>query len=273
MRPIIISCHTRPVSVVRFNRDGDLFFTGSLDGLVTVFWTDPVERLGTYKSEGAVRSLSVSEDSQLIIIASAINGIFVFNVETGALLSILPAFQIKQVEFSSGSQSFFLIHNFSKKCIVDILQTSVHKKPNLDAYDQFEQHDKKTLISSETLYTKGAWGYLNKTLILGSNKGFIDVFSLDTSEKINSLHPHTEAITDIRFSVDFSLMVTASRDSYCNIYDSSDFKVVRVYNAQRPLNSATISPLITSDTKYHAVIGGGQETRDVTVTKADVRDI
>lgn len=273
MRPIIITCHTRPVSVVKFNRDGDLFFTGSLDGYVTAFWTDPVERLGTYKSEGAVRSFSVSEDSKLIIIASAVNGIFVFEVETGVLLSILPAYQIKQVEFSLGSQSFFLIQNRSKNCIVDIFQTSVYKKPKMEDYKEYEPSDKRTLINSEVIYTKGAWGYLNKTLVLGTNKGFIDVISVSSGEKLNSFHPHTEIITDIRFSVDYSLMITASRDSYCNIYDPSDFKVIRVFNAQRPLNSATISPLLTSDSKYHAVIGGGQETRDVTVTKADVRVI
>lgn len=272
MRPIIITCHTRPVSVVKFNRDGDLFFTGSLDGQVTAFWTDPVERLGTYRSEGAVRSFSVSEDSKLIIIASAVNGIFVFEVETGVQLSVLPAFQIKQVEFSLGCKSFFLIQNRSKQCIVDIFQTSVFEK-KVESYDQYEAGDKRTLINSEVLYTKGAWGYLNKTLVLGTNKGFVEVVSVSTGEKLNSFHPHTETITDIRFSVDYSLMITASRDSYCNIYDPSDFKVIRVFNAQRPLNSATISPLITSDTKYHAIIGGGQETRDVTVTKADVRVI
>ena len=271
MRPIIISCHTRPVSIVRFNKDGDLFFTGSLDGLVTVFWTDPVERLGTFKSEGAVKSLSVSDNSKVIIIGSAINGIFVFEVETGVLVNTLPAYQLKQLEFAAGSRSFFLIHNRSKNTIVDIVQTSAFKKKYDDLdYTLYKDEDKMTLVSSETTYTRGAWGYLNTTLVLGTNKGNIDVICVKTKEKLNSIRPHLESITDIRFAPDFSLMITASRDSFSNVFDTSEMKVIRVYHAQRPLNSATFSPLMLNDSKYHAVIGGGQETRDVTTTKADV---
>jgi translation initiation factor 3 subunit I len=258
------------VCIVKFNRDGDLFFTGSLDGTVTAFWTDPVERLGTYKSEGAVKAFSVSEDSKVIIIGSAINGIFVFEVETGVLLTTLPALQLKQLDFAAGSKSFFLIHNRSKHTIVDIIKSSVFGKKYEDLdYASYKENEKITLVDSETTYTRGAWGYLNRTLVLGTNQGFIEIFDTSNKQKVLSIHPHTNIITDIRFTLDFSLMITASRDSYCNVFDPSEFQVVRVYNAQRPLNSAAISPLVLTDNKYHAVIGGGQETRDVTTTKAE----
>jgi translation initiation factor 3 subunit I len=272
MRPIVISCHTRPVSVVRFNRDGDLFFTGSLDGMVCVYWTEPVERLGTYTSEGAVKSFSVTEDSKIIIVGSAINGIFVFEVETGRTITVLPALQVKQVEFAAGSKSFFVIHTHSRNTIVDIFQTSAIEKSykDLEYENAYVNNEKRTLVKSDTVYTKGAWGMLNKTLVLGTNKGAIDVFDLETNVKAQTFKPHFDAITDLRFAPDFSLLISSSRDCFCNVYDPQTMKVVRTYNAQRPLNSAVISPLIVSDLKYHAVIGGGQETRDVTTTKAEV---
>ena len=274
MRPIVLSCHTRPVSIVRFNRDGDLFFTGSLDGSVCVYWSEPVERLGTYKSEGAVRSLSISEDSKMIIVGSAINGIFVFEVETGKQLCVLPALQLRQLEFSAGSKSFFVIHNQGKSMIVDIFEiTAIEKQYGELSYnDAYKNNEKFTLVKSEVTYTKGAWGLLNATLVLGTAKGVIDVFDMSTREKSKTIKPHFESITDIRFSSDFTLMITASRDTFCNIYDSQTLNVIRTYNAQRPLNSAVISPLVSSDQKFHAVIGGGQETRDVTTTNAEVND-
>lgn len=276
MRPIVIGCHSRPISIVRFNKDGDLFFVGSLDGFVSAFWTEPVDRLGTYTSEGAVKSLSVSEDSKLIIIGSPVNGIFAFEVETGKQLSVLPTYQLKQVEFSAGSKEFFLIHHNgkTKSTIVDIIQTTATSK-KIDE-DQtyataYETTEKKTLVASDIVYTKGAWGYLNKTIVLGTSKGAINIFDISTSEIIQTTKPHFESITELRYSNDFTLLVSSSRDCYCNIYDPLTMKVIRVYNAQRPLNSCVISPLFITDQKFHTIIGGGQEIRDVTTTKNDVR--
>ena len=274
MRPIVISSHTRPISIVRFNRDGDLFFVGSLDGYVSVFWTEPVDRLGTYQSEGAVKSLSVSEDSKLIIVGSFVNGIFAFDVETGKKLTVLPTFQLKQVEFSAGSREFFLIHHNPrhKATIIDIFNTSViSKEITSEKYeDAYQPNDKRTLIKSDVAYTKGAWGYLNRTIVLGNSKGNIDIFEVSTGTLIQTTKPHLESVTELRFSPDFTLLVSSSRDCYCNIYDPQTMKIIRIYNAQRPLNSAIISPLVTSEQKYHAIIGGGQEIRDVTTTKNDV---
>ena len=236
-----------------------------------------MDRIGTYKSEGAVKSISITEDSKLIIIGSAVNGIFVFHVETGEQITILPTNQLKQIEFGSGNKQFFLIHNAgSKVTIVDIFSLSVIDKkidPDLSYNQAYDENDKKTLIKSDVAYTKGAWGYLNKTLILGTSRGAIDIYDVLTGTKIHSSNPHKEAITDLRFSLDYTLLISSSRDCYCKIYDSQDLRVIRSYNAQRPLNSAVISPLYLADSKYHAIIGGGQEIRDVTTTKNDVLSI
>jgi translation initiation factor 3 subunit I len=47
------------------------------------------------------------------------------------------------------------------------------------------------------------------------------------------------------------------------VFDSESLEEVRCYQADRPLNSASLSPL-----KEQIVCGGGQEARDVTTTSA-----
>ena len=44
----MLYAHSRPVTSIKFNRDGDLLFTAGHDGQVNVFYTDTGERLGTY---------------------------------------------------------------------------------------------------------------------------------------------------------------------------------------------------------------------------------
>jgi len=48
-------------------------------------------------------------------------------------------------------------------------------------------------------------------------------------------------------------------------------EVIKEFYAQRPLNSAVISPLMKeAKPKYHALFAGGQEAREVTTTAAEV---
>ena len=49
--------------------------------------------------------------------------------------------------------------------------------------------------------------------------------------------------------------------------------MLRDFNAQRPLNTCAISPLLVSEEgvrKCHAFIAGGQDAREVTTTVAEV---
>lgn len=84
MKPLVIASQTRPVTITRFNNDGDLFFTGGLDGTVNAFWTSPVERLGTYNvTNRAVKWLSVSDTNEFLSVATGDGKIHIFRVETG----------------------------------------------------------------------------------------------------------------------------------------------------------------------------------------------
>mmetsp|Transcript_20429 Transcript_20429/g.20400 ORF Transcript_20429/g.20400 Transcript_20429/m.20400 type:complete len:334 (-) Transcript_20429:47-1048(-) len=270
MRPILISCHTRPVIAVKFNKDGDLFFTGSFDGKVSVFWSEPVERLGTFACDGAVKTMTVTEDSKYIVIGTAINGIFVFEVETGLKVKTIEfstKIHVRDVEFAMGSQQFFMISYES-----DEKKQSVVYIYDFESVLNREQPSRRDLVRRDRdHYYRGVWGYLNKTIVLGTQNGIIDVVDTKTGELLLSHRAHVNQITSLAFSPDFSMLITASRDCFAKLLDPETLKEIRVFNAQRPLNSAVISPLMLNEgsPKYHCLVAGGQEARDVTTTATD----
>jgi translation initiation factor 3 subunit I len=48
MRPLVLKGHERPVTIVRFNYDGDLFFSGSAENKINLWEAYTGERIGSY---------------------------------------------------------------------------------------------------------------------------------------------------------------------------------------------------------------------------------
>lgn len=48
VRPIIIQGHERPLTMVKFNREGDLLFTAAKDHRPCLWYAENGERIGTY---------------------------------------------------------------------------------------------------------------------------------------------------------------------------------------------------------------------------------
>ena len=79
---------------------------------------------------------------------------------------------------------------------------------------------------------------------------------------------HTKQINDMQLSYDSSLLITASKDNTARLWDVANFKPMKVFKTDRPVNSAAITPLL--DQLPHVLLGGGQEAMDVTTTSARV---
>ena len=45
---IMVKAHTRPLTMVKYNREGDLLFTTGKDHTPSLFYADNGERIGTY---------------------------------------------------------------------------------------------------------------------------------------------------------------------------------------------------------------------------------
>ncbi|KAG4140522.1 hypothetical protein ERO13_D06G023250v2 [Gossypium hirsutum] len=87
MRPILMKGHERPLTFLKYNRDGDLLFSCAKDHTPTVWFADNGERIGTYRGHnGAVWSCDVSRDSMRLITGSADQTVKLWNVQTGAQL-------------------------------------------------------------------------------------------------------------------------------------------------------------------------------------------
>lgn len=61
MRPILMKGHERPLTFLRYNRDGDLLISCAKDHTPTLWFADNGERLGTYRGHnGAVWCCDIS---------------------------------------------------------------------------------------------------------------------------------------------------------------------------------------------------------------------
>jgi translation initiation factor 3 subunit I len=75
----------------------------------------------------------------------------------------------------------------------------------------------------------------------------------------------------LQFSKDKTHFITASKDHSAIIMDAESLEVIKKFQTERPVNSASLSPLCP-----HIMLGGGQDAMAVTTTsskqeKFDVR--
>ena len=71
-RPYLLQGHERPITVVKYNYDGDLLFTASKDQIPSVWRSENGERLGTFHGhKGTIWDLDVDRFSRHLLTASA----------------------------------------------------------------------------------------------------------------------------------------------------------------------------------------------------------
>ncbi|XP_054790793.1 uncharacterized protein LOC129296227 isoform X2 [Prosopis cineraria] len=88
MRPILMKGHERPLTFLKYNRDGDMLFSCAKDHNPTVWFADNGERLGTYRGHnGAVWCCDISRDSLRLITGLWIS-LWVTNL---LLLQLIPS--------------------------------------------------------------------------------------------------------------------------------------------------------------------------------------
>lgn len=67
MKPFVLKGHERPINVVKFNYDGDLFFSGSAEAKINLWEAYTGERIGSYKTRSAVKSLDVDINTEYLV--------------------------------------------------------------------------------------------------------------------------------------------------------------------------------------------------------------
>lgn len=270
VKPFLLQYHSRPVTAVRFNRDGDLFLTSGNDGRCCLVRTETGERIGTYEGhEGAIKSCDIDPNSELVVSGGADSKVCFFNAGTGELMfTHMHGGIVKCVEFNQ---------NPAKTDRIVTCADKFKTVPNCIRVYRFDMHATcgpicdMELEINEKLPMKATavkWGPFDETLISIHEEGTFCCWDVKHQSLIKLVDAHAGPIKSLQFNDTRTLMLTASRDKTVKLWETQEHSNLKTYTANRPLNDAVISPLYTDKTnpKYHVICGGGVEARDVTQT-------
>ncbi|KAL0205117.1 hypothetical protein P9112_000424 [Eukaryota sp. TZLM1-RC] len=269
MRPLVQKAHTRPVTCVRFNADGDLIFTAGKDNLVSCWRAANGSFLGFYKGhEGAVHSVDCTTNSKHIISGSADRTVRIWQTQTGKeLSSVTLKAPIRCVEFASGDVNFLAVQTNDMKqepfvFVFSFAQYEGEEVPKCALSLQIGPFVRRINVAS--------WGPENKTILAGDENGDLFVCDSTSGEVLHTVKAHLQAINDIHFSQDRTHFVTASSDNSIKLWDCTELPPtsIRTFKTSVPMNTAALSPI-----RCHVGGGGGMEAAHVTVSyNADVAD-
>jgi translation initiation factor 3 subunit I len=262
--------------LIKFNEDGDFFISCAKDGEVNLVNTQTCERVGTFNPQGekagAIFAVDVTLDSQSVVLAGADGKLVFFKFTTGEQTAVLNHGGIlKYVEFNQkpGAQNMVCTCNDKFKSAAD------GAVPNRIMIWQCQPSLKRLLSIDEALpmkATKVKWGPFDESLISIFEEGTVIIWCSETGKQLHLVSAHSSAVTSMNFSFDRMLMVTSSKDCTAKLWsmDEGEPALIKTYKTDRPLNDVAISPLYSDekDPKYHVLMGGGQDAKDVTTTGA-----
>jgi len=253
--------HERSITQVKYNREGDLLFTSSKDSTPNVWWSINGERLGTFDGHnGAVWTCDVKWDSTRFMSGAADNTLRLWDCETGSQLAEVPC--KSAVRTSAFSYSGNLVCYSTDKAMRNPCEIFVVDSRTVDSFTA-EEPVMKIPITKGPKVTSMLWGPLDEYIITGHETGEVVQWELKTGKKIIMTHEHSGAINDMQLNHDGTMLITASKDHTSRLFDMASLEPLKVFKTERPVNSASISPI-----RDHIVLGGGQDAMDVTTTSS-----
>lgn len=266
MRPIILKGHERPLTQVKFNRDGDLVFACSKDSVASIWYSINGERLGTLDDHtGTIWSIDVDESTDYALTGGADFCFKIWKVATGvAVLSVPTRSPVIRVEFSPDGKKLLIVLDAVMGHVGSIVVYSLERNTQGEIVKVYEEPDFEILtIEDAKKAVVASWSYQGKYIVAGHEDGKISAYDGETGNFLQQEQLHEKSVKDIQFSPDRTYFITSSRDSVASLVDVSTFEVLKSYKTDCPLNSACITPL-----KEYVILGGGQDAKDVTTTSA-----
>jgi len=269
MRPILLKGHERSITVVKFNFDGDLLFTGSKDHVPSVWRSENGERLGTFNGhKGTIWDLDVCRFTKRLITASADQSAKLWDCETGECIKTFThKGSVRGAAWADGSNMFATI---SDPFVEHNAQISVYDVPENDDPSTYSDEprleiDLPKIDGKRVNATNIVWLNLNEALFVTFDNGSVRLYDPVTGEELDEFFPHEKKINRVSFNLDKTLFITSSADFTAKLYDVVDLCHLKTYKTDRPVNDAVIS-----ETKDHILLGGGQEAMSVTTTSGKV---
>jgi len=261
MRPILLKGHTRPLTHIRFNREGDLLFSAGKDHKACVWYSHNGERLGTYNGHsGAIWCLDVNFNTTRLLTGSSDTTAKLWDCATGRELYSFPhKAVVRSVGFAHGERMILAVQDQSFSQIPTIFIYNLAEDLKMQDPTPVRQMTEPDMKKQNA----ALWGSLNQTILSAGDDGFVRVWDVETGKQITKVLAHKKAINNIQFSKDHTMFITASSDFSAKLFDTRECKLLKTYQSDRPINDAAISPIMN-----HVIIGGGQEAMNVTVTSA-----
>lgn len=268
MIPILLQAHTRTLTKVIYNREGDLLFSASKDEKPQLWRTSNGERLGSFNGHsGSIWSLDVTSDSKLLVSGSADSSAKCFDVLTGACLQTYPTDTgVRGVTFDVTGNGMSLITDATMGFPSTILTFDIRSSSTTPTKTLLPCHEDKEGGVMLKKPTQIRYTDCNEFILSAHDDGNLCLWDQKLtgpeSLKMKS-KPHSETIRDIQWSKDRTYFITASKDTSAKLIETQNLKVIKTYQTERPVNSAAISP-----TRPEVLIAGGQEAIQVTTSSS-----
>ncbi|KAL0792662.1 hypothetical protein Bca101_064039 [Brassica carinata] len=269
MRPILMKGHERPLTFLRYNRDGDMLFSCAKDHTPTLWYADNGERHGTFRGHnGAVWCCDVSRDSLRLITGSADQTAKLWDVKTGQqLFSFKFGSPARSVDFSLGDKLAVITTDpFMERT------SAIHVKRI--AEDPEDQVSESVLVlespNGRKRINRAVWGPLNQTIVSGGEDTVLRIWDAETGKLLKESDAevgHKNTITSLTKAADDSHFITGSLDKTAkacvpsSLWDMRTLTLLKTYVSGVPVNAVSMSPLLD-----HVVLGGGQDASAVTTT-------
>lgn len=262
LHPTAMQGHMKPVTMVKFNREGDLLFSTSkeADG-IAVWYTKTGERLGTYA--GGHKSISgcdVNGASTLLATSGFDLCVNLWDVESADILA--------RIEHEAPVRAVGISHDDST--LFSVMDGKMGQKPTIFLFNLPSQLGEKTITTKFNPRAKfqnpedimfAEWGPTNDHIYFCTNDGAVAIMDVETQTEILATIPHSEEVRKIHFCPEYRTIITASKDKSAKLLDSRTLKTITTYTSDVPINDASIAPRAD-----HVILGGGTEAQDVTTS-------
>ncbi|XP_014243819.1 eukaryotic translation initiation factor 3 subunit I [Cimex lectularius] len=261
MKPLMLHGHERPITQIKYNREGDLLFSAAKDTAPNVWYSLNGERLGTFQGHsGAVWCLDVDWDTDKLVTGAGDNMLKIWDCSNGKEMTNVEAKStVRTCVFSYCGNLVAFSTDTQRKQICEIVLIDVRTADSQGAEPIL------SIPVPDSKVTALQWGSLNEKIVTGHENGKITQWDIRMEKLTNQIDGHNGPINDMQMYRDGMMFVTASSDHTAKLFDTEELTHLKTYHTERPVNSASLSPLYE-----HVVLGGGQEASLVTTTSTRI---
>lgn len=261
MRHLALHGHMKPITMVKYNRDGDFVFSTALESTVMMWSTQTGESFGSFEGHKSVAGCDVNWCTTLLATAGMDSMTKLWRVDSGECLATIDHVSpCRCVAFAHDDSHIFTVTGGR---LGEKPTLSFFNLPNTVANGEVckTQFNPCSIFTSPTIITFATWGPTNDNVYLTYDDGSVSIFDVERMEEVRNVQVHDQVAKKVHFDSNYYTLVTASDDKTAKLLDSRNLNVIQTFTTDQPVNDASISP--TGD---HVIVGGGTPAQDVTTT-------